>query len=153
MDTIYVTSKVAKKSWYGAPSAGRPEALPVWTHARNQQVLAVDSVTGATPQGSVHREALLAGSLKPGRYVVKVEINGSYDYNARYTRSTAGVNGQPSVIYRGELSIGDGQSDAVLVPFGTGSLDGSNGDITPGLDGITTALDIFKSVEISFQPQ
>ena len=149
VDTVYVTSKVARKSWYAAPSSGRPEALPVWSHARNQSPV-IDSITGATPAGGVHREALIASDAKSGVYIVKLEVNISYDYNERYTRSNSGVNGQPSVVYSGKLKLGGGQSDAVLAPLGTGSVDGSDGGITLGTQGITTALDLVTSAKISF---
>jgi len=98
----------------------------------------------------VHRETLTPSDVKPGVYIVKLEVNISYDYNERYTRSNSGVNGQPSVVYSGKLKLGDGHSDAVLTPLGTGSLDGSEGGITPDSREFTTALDLITSATVSF---
>jgi len=149
VDTIYVTGKGAKKKFYGAPSAGRPEALPVWSHARGAASLHADAVSGATPAGSVQAVSPAAGAFAPGRYVVKLEVNGSYDYNDRYTRANSGVNGQPSLVYSVQIHVGKGDESADLVPVGTGSVDGSNGSITPGLEGLTTALEILSSARIT----
>jgi hypothetical protein len=43
-----------------------------------------------------------------------------------------------------------GPSKAVFKPIGTGSLDGSDGQIRPALEGITTALHLLDSAEISY---
>lgn len=65
LDTIYVTAKGANESWGpAAPAAGRPEALPVWSHARKQQSPPADAVSGATPKGGVTR-ARFSGSPHP----------------------------------------------------------------------------------------
>jgi len=149
MDTIYVTEKVARKSWFGAPAAGRPEALPVWTHAKAAGPLS-DAVSGATPGGSVQVQSALPARLSPGRYIVKLEINASFDYNERYTRANSGVNGQPSLVYSGGIDVGKGESSVDLTPLGTGSLDGSDGNIRPGVEGLTTALQMLQSARIVY---
>lgn len=150
LSTIYVTAKVAKKKWFGAPSSGRPEALPVWSHARAQASLSADAVTGATPAGTLRVQSPLDAGRQGGTYVVKLEVNNSFDYNERYTRANSGVNGQPSVIYAGRIDIGKGESAADLAPIGTGSVDGSDGNIRPGLEGITTARQILQSVRVLY---
>ena len=150
VDTIYVTGKGARKKFWGAPSAGRPEALPVWSHARGAASLHADAVSGATPAGSVQAVSPVAGNFAPGRYVVKLEVNSSYDYNDRYTRVNSGVNGQPSLVYSAWIDMGKGEESADLVPVGTGSVDGSNGSITPGLEGLTTALQMLSSARITW---
>jgi hypothetical protein len=150
LGTIYATAKGAKKAWVSAPAAGRPEALPVWFHLQEKGKAFADAVSGATPSGATKRDSSLADSLKMGTYIVKLEINRSYDYNDRYTRENSGVVGQPSLIYECELAVGSGPSKAVFKPIGTGSLDGSDGDIRPTLEGITTALHLLDSAEISY---
>ena len=58
------------------------------------------------------------------------------------------MNGQPSLVYRGELEL-TGRRDSyrlVMTPFGTGSVDGSHGNITPGTAGLTSGLAILESV-------
>jgi hypothetical protein len=151
VSTVYVTAKGAKKSWFSAPAAGRPEALPVWTHLQNGAPAPVDAVSGATSSGGIRHDSP-AGDLKPGRYVAMLEINRPYDYNERYPRATSGVNGQPSLIYRCELLVGQGAVTSQFMPFGTGSIDGSDGSITPGVAGLTTALTLLERAEITYQP-
>ena len=150
LGTIYATAKGAKKAWLAAPATGRPEALPVWFHLQERDKVSADAVSGPTPSGATKRDSGLADSLKPGTYVVKLEINRSYDYNDRYTRENSGVVGQPSLIYECELAVGSGPSKAVFKPIGTGALDGSDGQIRPSLEGITTALHLLDSAEISY---
>jgi hypothetical protein len=149
LDTIYVTAKGAKRKWFGAPSSGRPEALPVWSHARSQAPSA-DAVSSATPAGTVRIESPLAAGLPAGTYTVKLEVNSSFDYNERYTKANSGVNGQPSVVYAGRITVGAGEAEGDLAPVGTGSIDGSDGNITPGLDGITTAAQMFQSARVLY---
>jgi hypothetical protein len=151
--TIYVTAKAAKKKWFGAPSAGRPEALPVWYHARQQGSATADAVSSATPAGTVQMQSPLPTGLTAGTYVLRLEINSSYDYNERYTRANSGVNGQPSVVYSGQITVGKGEAQADLVPIGTGSVDGSDGNIRPGLEGITTALQMLQSARVLYHEQ
>jgi hypothetical protein len=47
--------------------------------------------------------------------------------------------------------LGEGPSSAVFRPVGTGAVDGSDGEIRPGLEGITTALELLDSAEISYE--
>ena len=41
---------------------------------------------------------------------------------------------------------------ALLAPVGTGSVDGKDGSIQAGLDGITTALQPIDGVEVGYTP-
>jgi len=41
---------------------------------------------------------------------------------------------------------------ALLAPVGTGSVDGKDGSIQAGLDGITTALQLIDGVEVGYTP-
>ena len=148
--TIFVTAKGAKKAWMSAPAGGRPEALPVWFHIQSHETPSVDAVSGASPGGEFHKTFSLPEGLKPGRYIARLEINRSYDYNETYTKANAGVTGQPSLIYSCEITVGSGASLGVFAPIGTGSLDGSDGNIRPGLKGITTALNLLQSAEIRY---
>ncbi|HTP57654.1 MAG TPA: hypothetical protein VMM82_01985, partial [Spirochaetia bacterium] len=103
--------------------------------------------------GTFRVESAVSGDLPAGTYVVKLEINASFDYNARYPRSSSGVNGQPSLVYAGTLETGKGESAVDLEPVGTGSIDGSDGSIRPGMEGITTALQMLQSAHILYHDQ
>ena len=170
--TLYVTQRAAKKNWLFAPKGGRPESLPVWYHAvGSASVVAkaqpdqsdTDALTSATPgaAGDVRKSARLsAGEV----YVVKVEVNHSFDYNESWPKKAkkgsaqySGVNGQPSVVYAGTLdmrSAGSGTNYAdvrtALVPAGTGAVDGRDGNLHDDLGKLTTALQIVGKAEAAW---
>jgi hypothetical protein len=151
VDTIYVTAKGARKNWVAAPPDGRPEALPVWFNLQKKRSAAADTVSGPTPAGATTRYSALAAALPGGTYIAKLEIHRSYNYNERYTRANSGVSGQPSLIYECAIVVGEGPAKATFKPIGTGSDDGSDGGIRSGLDGITTALKLLDSAEITYE--
>jgi len=148
LGTIHVTGKAERNSWVSAPSSGRPEALPVWNNLRQGEL---DSVSAATSAGETVRSSDLAAGLPAGDYVVKLETNRSYDYNATYTAATSGVCGQPSIVYRAFLSVGKGPARASFEPIGTGSLDGSDGAIHAGLQNIDTAFSLFSRMVVEYR--
>jgi hypothetical protein len=148
LGTIYVTGKGEKGSWISAPSTGRPEALPVWNSLKQGEL---DSVSAATSAGETARTSDLAAGLPAGDYIVKLETNRSYDYNADYTTGSSGVCGQPSIVYRAFLAVGKGPAQASFEPIGTGSLDGADGAIHPGLEGIDTALALFSRMAVEYR--
>ena len=149
VDTLYVTELAVTRAYTAAPRQGRPEALPVWSHLKHESADAVSSPT--TVGSTVTYGNSLAARLPAGEYVVKLETNRSYDWNASYTKKNSGVNGQPSVVYEARLTVGGERAEAKLMPVGTGSVDGADGNDRPGLDGIDTALAPFSSMTGSYQ--
>jgi len=147
--TITVTNRSAKKNWRSAPQTGRPEALPVWNHKQQSNSLSddIDTVSSATPKGSVEAKIDKGLLINGNTYNVYLEINHSFDYNDYWTKDNSGVNGQPSLIYHTQFAAGE-PCHKSLVPIGHGSVDGSNGNITGGLDNFTSALDIVKNAFI-----
>ncbi len=148
LDTLYVTELAVTGNYRAAPKAGRPEALPVWSARKSGSADAVSSPT--TVGSAVVYGNGIASRLPAGTYVVKLEVNRSYDWNETFTKKNAGVNGQPSVVYRAELEIGSGPREARFEPIGVGSVDGSDGEVRPGLDGIETALELFSSLTVKY---
>lgn len=146
MSTISVTGRSANKKWRGAPKEGRPEALPIWNHRRDNQA-AIDTVSTATPKSSV--ETIIDDSILTGgnTYTVYLEINHSFDYNETWTKDNSGVNGQPSLIYTAVFVAGQ-PGRIPLVPVGHGSVDGSDGNITENLKTCAEALGIIQSAYI-----
>ncbi|MGD9939158.1 MAG: hypothetical protein AB7T74_05100 [Clostridia bacterium] len=151
VDTLYVTELAVTKDYRAAPKEGRPEALPVWSALKRAGVDGVSSPT--TVGATVEYGNDLAARLPAGTYIVKLETNRSYDWNSSYTKDNAGVNGQPSLIYAAELTIGGAADEASFVPVGTGSVDGSDGTMRPGLEGIDTALQLFASMKVAYIPE
>ena len=173
---LFVTKKSAKSSW---GKVRRPEALPVWSHARGVRASdglfmptkatpLSDAVTGATPKpkgaGAELRYDLdLPGKLSPGRYRVLIELNNSFDYNATFAEKLPegdpranGVNGQPSVVYAVWINLENpaamsstGNDPVAIFEFiGTGHPLGLDGEVHPGRQGLTTALEIAESISI-----
>jgi hypothetical protein len=138
VETVYVTDKVVREAWIGG--IPRPEALPVW-RAASAGSRSTDAVSGATPASGAERTREISPVLPAGEYVVMLEVNSSFDFNSAYTEA-GGVNGQPSVVYSGRIAVGMPGSRAELAPIGTGSLDGSSGEVRPGVGGLTTALEL-----------
>jgi hypothetical protein len=152
VSTISVTERSAKKNWKAAPNEGRPEALPVWNHALPKNITedSLDVISSATAKSSVST-SVDENSLIPGNtYNVFLEINHSFDYNDTWTEDNSGVNGQPSLIYQTQFVAG--QSGKInLALIGHGSVDGSNGNINPNLEHITSALSIIENAWIDAQ--
>lgn len=153
VDTLTVTGRTAEQNWRSAPEGGRPESLPVWTNAAAAADL--DAASSATPEGRVQMEMNLSG-LEPGRqYVIRAEVNHSFDYNERWPKKAregdpgySGVNGQPSIVYEGILTYEPGYR-VVLQPTGQGSVNGLDGICKKDLDGLTTALDIVEAITLT----
>jgi hypothetical protein len=120
-----------------------PQAA-VWLETKDGQYLQTIYVTKKGESGKWV-------AAPPGKYIVKLETNRSYDYNEVFTEEVSGVGGQPSIIYQAEITVGRGRDSAVFSPVGTGSPDGSDGIIHPDFTGIDTALELFSSMKISYR--
>ncbi|MBP5519083.1 MAG: DUF2271 domain-containing protein [Treponema sp.] len=145
--TLYVTQRAGKKKWRMAPKDGRPESLPVWYHKSQNEISKtepeLDAVTSATPKGGI----IFSAETGSKNCRICAEFNTSFDYNETFTKKNSGVNGQPSVIYQAELPA-DFSDEILLKLTGTGSLDGSNGEIHPVPETLTTAHKIVKAVAV-----
>lgn len=173
--TLYVTEKTATQGWAGSSvgSLRRPSSLPVWAHARGVREVdelylptrgtpLPDAVTGATPKQGFEIFTQHPLELIPGRYVFFAEINHSLDYNDTFTEELAPVNpvdpdsktvgGQPSVIFRTELEVGGGSSEAEFALVGHGHPSGATGEIFRDTGSLTTALGIVESLRIAYLP-
>ncbi|ADK86619.1 hypothetical protein Deba_3266 [Desulfarculus baarsii DSM 2075] len=186
--TIYVSHRVAVQDWVTGPftdkrDVRRPEALPIWAaaHQRSgrperQQCAAchdqhqreeidpaarkaLDAISGATPQTSFSRNVNLPADFAPGRYLIRLEVNHSWDYNQAYPEDTEpdspgynGQSGQPSVLWQGELTVGAAASQARLHPVGHGAPGGQSGRITFDKDGLDSALGILSAVTARYLP-
>lgn len=158
IDTIFVTKSAAGNSWKFSPENGRPESLPVWYHKaeispskKNVGNNNLDAVSAATPKKGIFAEKTVALNSSKN-YVLKAEINQSFDYNDFWNKKNSGVNGQPSVIYGKEFSFAGENLEIVLDFLGTGSLIGDNGNIESGnSEKLTTALEIVSKIEATIE--
>ena len=180
VQTLYVTRRVGRQSWLGGAFTGesrddmrRPSALPVWGHARGVQAEdgvylpthdepLPDAETGATPRGGVTKTFELAADLAPGTYHLYAEINQSLDYNdpwaadlpegdPHYTGGDYG-SGQPSLVYRATLTVGDAVVQQHLALVGHGHPSGADGAIQEDTSTLTTALVIVTDIMLTYTP-
>ncbi len=161
-ETLYVSYKSATGRWAFEPTARRPEALPYWSHRHGVQYAdglymptrdepLPDAVTSATPSHSFKLQSTMPADLES--FTVLAELNVSFDYNEFYPEGASPgddnysyVNGQPSLIYAATFAPGNDTGTLQLV--GTGSLDGSSGELTKDLSTITTAAHLVSSITV-----
>ncbi|OPZ59580.1 MAG: hypothetical protein BWY87_00933 [Deltaproteobacteria bacterium ADurb.Bin510] len=168
LESVYVTRSSAKGNWRGLTRVRRPEALPVWSHRRGIRAVdglympdaanpLPDTVSGATPAGSSEWRKPLV--LKPGRYVVWLEVNNSFDFNSFYAKGRkrgepgyCADNGQPSLVYRADLNVDSKPVRVCLEPVGHGHVLGLDGSLQRDLISLTSAVTILRQVCITYQP-
>lgn len=159
VDTLTVTGRTAEQKWRSAPEGGRPESLPVWSHASAAGNDDLDAASTATPDDRVQLERGLSRLEPDKRYVIRAEVNHSYDYNEHWPKKAregdpgySGVNGQPSVLYEGNMVYAPG-NNVVLEPVGRGSVDGLDGIPRKSLTGLTTALSIVETIAVTIDSE
>ena len=169
VDTVYVTRKVAKKGlgnrggkiddkWGGS----RLSVLPVWAYQRGidygggnfyptKDRPLVDAISSATPKAGEfvwlwHPNKI----LKAGKYYYYIEVNKSFDDNEHHNYSW--YRGQPSVIWQGNLLVGDQISESKAKIIGHGHVAGIDGKINPDLSTLTTALKLIEKADVIYIP-
>lgn len=168
--TVYVTHKIATQSWQAAKGNRRKEALPCWCYSRGvkysdglylptKKEPLTDGISGATPQGSF--EIKLSPTTVLKKFVVKIEINHSTDFNEAFPKSAkeGAVNysggkegsGQPAIVYAADVDLSTGEKAFEANLIGHSSPDGSSGEINEDTSGLTTALHIIKRITVSIQ--
>lgn len=167
LTTLYVTDKIARGGWIANRGNPRVEALPVWVHKRNvrhgegalypdREHPADDACSGATPRAG--QEIAFSAPDEIRVFRICLEINHSTDFNTRWPKKARrgesgwtggkGGSGQPSLVYTGLITEGE-PGPWTLTLAGHGSPDGSDGSITPGTEGITTATEIVRQVTVN----
>lgn len=170
LSTVYVTHKIATQSWQASGGNRRKEALPHWCHQRGikyddglylptKKSPVTDDITGATPKGSFNVKMVPTGKLK--KFIVKIEINHSTDFNEAFPKSAKEGDanysggkegsGQPALVYVAEIDLSSGEKKFIAELIGHSSPDGSDGAITTDISSLTTALNIVKNITIDIQ--
>lgn len=140
VDTLFVTKKASENKWIFSPKEGRPESLPDWYKAKGQNPAEkissekIDATTSATPKNGIVTSKEV--NLEKGKtYVFKCQANQSFDYNDFYTKKNSGVDGQPAVLYIGEM-IPDGTEKEIRL------------ELSEKKEHITTADKILESIYV-----
>ena len=174
LETIYATGKIAANGWQKVDfwnaddePIRRPEALPIWAHARGQQYgdgyfvptkenPLPDGISGATPRGNYQVHTKLPTGH--GNLRVRMEVNRSFDYNDVWHEnafpndpiySNNGNSGQPSVLYEGYLNPNSPSSKTLLYPVGHGHYSGKDGKVYPNLATLDTGLELISWALVS----
>jgi len=173
--TLYVAASIGKGVFrYGTAAEGfwkpgeiqRPAALPFWGHKRGVQnefgnmipspsMPVADAVTGPTPKRNfvIHTSS---GSPLPRNFVVRMEINQTWDFNEYWTNNKFPGNEeyitscQPALVYEARINLDDLQREYKMRAAGHSHYDGSDGSLTTDLSTITTALQIAAEVKVIF---
>ncbi|MBW7991059.1 MAG: hypothetical protein FVQ84_13730 [Planctomycetes bacterium] len=159
--TVWVTSKTGSGSW--GSNVVRTVSLPYWISRWNKETQGrtyptlenpvINAVTGATPKIDFTAEATVpAKSL--WNYFIEVNVSGDYNDAFPVTRKDGKQdrqgNGQPSIIYKGEITSSPGQRSNPKLIGRTEQFQNVKNIITD-LKGITTAKDLFSTIEVSCQ--
>jgi len=173
LQTLYVAESIGKGYFrHGDPSSGRwmpgpvrrPAALPYWGHQRGIQAPdgyylptredpVPDALTGPTPSGSF----VLASSLPPGDGTpvrILLEINQSWDWNRHWTNNKFPEDphykssSQPALVYEAVIQPGDSPREVPMQPIGHSHWSGASGELFPGLETLTTALEIAREIVV-----
>ena len=174
LTTLYVTNRTAKQNWRKAPGDNTPKkdirrksSLPHWAHQRGikyddglylptkDQPLP-DVITSATPKKGFQLATKVGPELK--KFIVKVEINHSADFNQYYPQDakkdeenySGGEwgSGQPAVVYAAEVDLSKEQNNYQLKLIGHSSPDGNDGSLNQDLSKLTTAKDIVQNLRL-----
>lgn len=170
ISTIYVSHKIATRSWQASKGNRRKESLPVWCFARGVQYPdglylptkdepLTDGMSGATPTESFKLKLRPEENLR--RFVVKVELNHSTDWNESYPKEAAegdagysggnGGSGQPAVVYAATVDLDSDRTQYTAEIIGHSSPDGSEGRINNDISSLTSALNIAKKITINIE--
>ena len=156
--TVWVTYRMGSGDWKGKLHCHT--ALPYWVGRYNKEAgtsgpptfyqPVPDAISGATPQQVfvVNAEVPIGSGWK---YFVEVNVAG--DYNADFPSMINGVpdpqgNGQPSLIYQGQIEAVNGSHDVPQL-IGRTKQWYPIDDIIADLQGITTAKDLFSEIRAS----
>ena len=137
-------------------------ALPYWVSRYNKETATsgpptffepvIDAITGATPK----QDIMVKANVPPGsKWNYYIEVNVSGDFNVSFPSTLENGtpdpqgNGQPSLIYQGQIEVIDGASDVPKLIGRTAQWQPID-YIIADLEDITTAKNLFSKIEVSY---
>lgn len=157
--SVFVTYRTATGDFEG--KAECPVSLPAWIGAFRKETgrdnlptidaPAPDAITGATPKtGKITARITLPGG-SVWKYFVEVNVSGDYTRQFPAMKSDGTIdpqgNGQPSVIYRGEITCTAG-NHSVPELIGRTEQYYFSPEINPDLNGIESAKNVFSKISV-----
>ena len=157
--TVWVSEKTGAGSWGG--KTARPVSLPYWVSRWQKETggsgdptpenPAADAVTGATPKQDF---GCLTEVPAASKWNYFIEVNVSGDFNDSFAAESKdgkrdrNGNGQPSIVYKGQITAVAGQSSQPKLIGRTDQFRGVS-SVNPDLAGISDAKDLFSKIEIT----
>lgn len=156
--SLAVTYRTATGDFEGKSEC--PVSLPAWIELFRKETgrddfpttnkPAPDAITLATPK---KRSFSIQTQLPQGsKWYYYIEMNVAADYNRHFSliddnyRVDYQGNGQPSIIYRGEITVKPGQKSSPVIIGRTEQFYFSS-EIIPDIEGITSAEKVFSKIE------
>jgi hypothetical protein len=158
IDTLYITGADGKKMRHAAKNekgaAFYPECFPVWAEKAkaagkkmpSKKEPYTDTVTSATPMSSFTLDTRLGDTANS--FFVYLEINKSDDKSEVFTKENNDWAGQPSLIYKAEVTEKGKEYAMTLV--GHGGKISDEPKIYEDMTGIDTALEQIEKIMVKF---
>lgn len=155
LKNVYVTYRSGKNDWLGKVHC--EIALPYWkSRLKNFNVginsNRIDAVTKPTSKNDQIKIEIPLEENSIWKYYI--EVNTSGDYNENYSnylvngKPDSEGNGQPSIVYSGDIQIKRGNSSRPII-IGITDQTILIDSLYQDYSGITTALDILKNIRIN----
>ncbi len=154
-----MTSKTGTGSW--GSNVVRSVSLPYWVSRWNLETQSrsyptpenpvINALTGATPKVDFIAEVIVPAK-SVWNYFIEVNVSGDYN-DAFPVKQKDGKpdrqgNGQPSIIYRGEITSSPGRRSRPELIGRTEQLRSVEHIITD-MEGISTAKNLFSTIDVS----
>ncbi len=160
IQTVFVTYRTATGDFEG--KAECPVSLPVWVGAFRMETGRDDipsvrkpadsAITGATPKVKEFSVQVAVPEGKSWYYYVELNVSGDYTPVFSRLKSAGSLdsqgNGQPSIIYRGEI-IGTPGNKSIPKLIGRSEQMYLSTEINPDLEGIINARDVFSRIKVT----
>lgn len=157
--TVWVSHRTGRQQWKGKVEC--PVSLPYWEsrHKREKSSFRertiferlLDAITGATPRGGEFSVKTFVPRNSVWEYFIEANLSGDFNitFPSRLQNGTPDPegNGQPSLIYKGEIKATPG---AAHIPQLIGRTDQwvAIDSVITDLTGIASAKNIFSNIEV-----